>query len=257
MKKSRRKYSKRKKQRTCHQPKSYRRYKKQNCKKTRKRSSRRQKKTHKLRQKKKRGGTIYSYEADEFLKRLDTISDEVSKELIKQECPQCGTKTGNFVCETCNKTRITEEQTKLLKINGNFISENSVMDAIDKDEIDGVKLYTLKEVFTLIFTNDIELMEKLIMIDVNEYLGGENLSFDDLCERTFKNMISSEQKLQGHKLNMSELGEHFKESYRESKKIKSATDDIDLAGGGAASAASHEYGDIDYGAPGIVMDTGN
>ena len=130
----------------------------------------------------------------------------------------------------CGKSITTELQTKLLKIRGNYITPEGELNDNDGDYVDfGVvyykyTVYTLYEIFLLIEDNDKELMDTKIMEDVNKYLNGK-LSFEDLCEKTFKNMKASQATISQLNISMSDLGEKFKESY-ESGEVKKSHEEM-------------------------------
>jgi hypothetical protein len=255
MRKTKRKY-----QRVSNKKKSMRRRRQQN--KTHKqvkqqRRRRQQNKTHKqLKQsrqrktrkyRKKGGGGAFNLTTDEFFQRLFTVYSEVQELLESIECPnqKCGEYliTGRTICIRheddergqlknvgCGKSITTELQTKLLKIRGNYITPEGELNDNDGDYVDfGVvyykyTVYTLYEIFLLIEDNDKELMDTKIMEDVNKYLNGK-LSFEDLCEKTFKNMKASQATISQLNISMSDLGEKFEESY-ESGEVKESHEEM-------------------------------
>ena len=184
---------------------------------------------------------------DEFFQRMFSVYHEVQELLESIECPnqKCGEYliTGRTICIRheddergqlknvgCGKSITTELQTKLLKIRGNYITPEGELNDNDGDYVDlGVvyykyTVYTLYEIFLLIEENDKELMDTKIMEDVNKYLNGK-LSFEDLCEKTFKNMKASQATISQLNVSMSDLGEKFKESY-ESGEVKKSHEEM-------------------------------
>ena len=181
---------------------------------------------------KRKNQEVERIKKSEFLDRLEKIYTEVKKSLKSIDCPECGDylMVGATVCsryeddetgETqkvgCGKSIISDIQSKLLKIKGNYITYdgklNPKSDTVGIVEYNG-RFYTLKEIFLLINYYDKELMDTKIMEDVNNYLKGHD-DFGDLCERTFKNMQASTKpaKLRYYNITMSELGKLFGDSY--------------------------------------------
>lgn len=250
MKKSKRKYqrvsTKKRTTRRRLQRKSHKQIRHKGRNKTHKRlHKRRQRKTRKHR--KKRGGGAFNLSTDEFFQRLFIVYHEVQELLESIECPnqKCGEYliSGRTICIRheddergelknvgCGKSITTELQTKLLKIRGNYITPEGELNDNDGDYVDfGVvyykhTVYTLYEIFLLIEENDKALMDTQIMEDVNKYLNGK-LSFEDLCEKTFKNMKASQATVTQLNISMSELGEKFNESY-ESGEVKESHEDM-------------------------------
>ena len=207
---------------------------KKHHKQSKSRKSRKQSKTRKYLQKRKRGGK-FTLTTETFFGELDKVYGTVSVLLEEIECPERECReyiSGRTVCVRyeddekgekknvgCGKSIISDLQSKLLKIRGNYITPEDVLNDNDSDYVDvGVvyyygRVYTLYEVFQLINKFDKELMDTKIMEDVNKYLNGK-LDFFDLCEKTFKNMEASSTtaKLPYYNMTMSELGEIFRES---------------------------------------------